>query len=356
MYKFSVIGTGAGGTLMSVILKSKGYMVKAMDKDPQKVEKLSSLENWKASGKTEAVGKPDYFSDNAGECISGTDFIMVCTTTDAHAEVAASIANHVKENQVVILNPGHVGGVLNFRTALLSAGCRFLPVICEASDLMFACRTVEPGHTFHSGVKAKIKLASIPSENAYRVAEMLSPVFPCFEAVDNVLITGLSGGSGMLHSIPCTLNINKIELKEPFDYYIEGLTPGICRVIERADKERMAVCSELGLTIEPLLDHLKSVYGMDADNLYDAIQSCVPYKGIKSPMTTGHRFLQEDTLCDLVPTASLGHLLGIPTPTIDMIIKLESIMLGKDFLKDGRTVEKLGLSGKTSEEIRQFVL
>ena len=65
--------------------------------------------------------------------------------------------------------------------------------------------------------------------------------------------------------------------------------------------------------------------------------------------------MQEDTLCDLVPTASIGRMLGVDTPVIDMIIDLESLMLGKDFKKEGRTVEKLGLAGKTIEEIHDMV-
>lgn len=353
--KFAVIGAGASGTLMSVILKDKGYSVKLMDSDRAKVETLQGLDTLKATGKTEAQAKPDLITADAAACISGTDIIMVCTTTDAHSDVARAIAKAVTEQQTVILNPGHLGGVLNFRSALAEAGCKVHPVICEASDMMFACRTMEVGHTFHSGVKAKIKLASIPAQNAEKTAARLKEIFPCYVPAGNVLETGLSGGSGMLHSIPCVMNINKIELRQPFDYYMEGLTPGICKVIEAADRERIAVCTALGVEVEPLLPHLKSVYGLEPDNLYDAIQSCVPYKGIKSPMNTNHRFMQEDTLCDLVPTASIGKMLGVPTPTIDMIIALESLLLGKDFAAEGRTVEKLGLAGKRKEEIFEMV-
>lgn len=349
--KFSIIGIGASGTLMSIILKNKGYYVKAMDKDAAKVETLRSLESWRATGKTEATGKPDVVTTDAAACAEGTDIIMVCTTTDAHGDVAAAIASTVTDKQTIILNPGHVGGVLNFKNALEKAGCKAAPIICEASDMMFACRTMEVGHTFHSGVKARISLASIPAENAQKVADRLKDVFPCYVPVDNVWITSLSGGSGMLHSIPCVMNINKIELKQPFDYYMEGLTPGVCRVIETADKERMAVCRAVGVDVEPLLPHLKSVYHLEPDNLYDAIQSCEPYRGIKSPMTTNHRFMQEDTLCDLVPTASIGKMLGVPTPTIDIIIQLESIFLNKDFAAEGRTVEKLGIAGMTADQI-----
>ena len=353
--RFSVIGTGASGTLMSIILKSQGHTVKAMDKDVDKISILSALPEWKATGKTEAVGKPDLVTTDASECIQDTDYIMVCTTTDGHADVAAAIAGTVTSEQTVILNPGHVGGVLNFRTALKNAGCKTDPRICEAADMMFACRTMEIGHTFHSGVKSRILLASVPSGVAKQVAEELKDVFPCYVPAESVLVTGLSGAGGMLHSIPCTLNLNKIELREPFDYYIEGLTPGVCKVIEAADAERIAVCNALGVKVEALLPHLKAVYKLEPDNLYDAIQNCTPYKGIKSPMNTNHRFMQEDTLCDLVPTASIGHMLGVQTPVLDLIIDLESLMLGKDFRAEGRTVEKLGLAGKTVSEIHAMV-
>ena len=353
--RFSVIGAGASCTLMALIIKNKGYSVKIMDIDTEKINKIKAVGYLKATGKTEGTAEPDLITTDTAECIKDTDVIMVCSTTSAHADVAKAIASTVKTEQIIILNPGHVGGVLNFKTALKNAGCDETPIICEASDMMFACRVVDAGHTFHSGIKEKIKLASIPSGDAYKVAELLKDLFPCYVPVESILMTGFGGGGGMLHSIPCTLNINKIELKQPFDYYIEGITPGICKVIEAADAERVSVCKALGVEAEALLPHLKEMYHLEPDNLYDAIQSCVPYKGIKSPTTTEHRFVQEDTLSDLVPTASIGHLLGVPTPTMDMIIDLESIMLGKDFKKEGRNVEKLGLAGKTAAEIRELV-
>ena len=216
---------------------------------------------------------------------------------------------------------------------------------------------ISEGHLSHTFKKetGSTLLGYLTRYRVHKAAELLKDIFPCYVPVESVLMTGFGGGGGMLHSIPCTLNINKIEMKQQFEYYIEGLTPAVCRVIEKADAERVAVCRALGIEAEPLLQHLKNVYGLKPDDLYEAIQSCEPYRGIKSPMDTNHRFMQEDTLSDLVPTASFGHMLGVPVPTIDMIIELESIMLGKDFKAEGRTVEKLGLEGRTPEEIRELV-
>ncbi|MEA5083213.1 MAG: NAD/NADP octopine/nopaline dehydrogenase family protein [Lachnospiraceae bacterium] len=352
--KFSIIGAGAGGTLMAVQLKNKGYYVNLMDKRADVIDKMKELGVLKASGKTEATEKPNLLTCNIKECIEGTEVIMVCTTTDAHGEIAREAAPFIKRNQIVLLNPGHLGGTLEFINALKDCGCKEIPIVGEASDLMYACRTVEIGHTLQTGEKSKISVASIPAKNSEIICNKLKEIFPCFVTAENVLVTGLSGGS-LLHSIPCVMNINKVELGQNFDYYMEGLTPGVCNIIEAADKERCSVCEALGMESPTLLSHLKNVYGLEPDGFYDAIQSCKPYAGIKSPTNTSHRFFQEDTLSNLVPTASLGKLLGVATPTLDAIILLESQITGKDFNKEGRTVEKLGLAGKTVKEIYEVI-
>ena len=48
-FKFSVIGAGASGTLMSIILKTKGYTVNLMDKDSDKVAQLKACPVLKAT-------------------------------------------------------------------------------------------------------------------------------------------------------------------------------------------------------------------------------------------------------------------------------------------------------------------
>jgi opine dehydrogenase len=58
----------------------------------------------------------------------------------------------------------------------------------------------------------------------------------------------------------------------------------------------------------------------------------------------------------LVPLSSIGDMLKVETPTIKFIINLASIMRGKDFLKEGRTVEKLGIQGMSIKDIRMLAV
>ena len=58
----------------------------------------------------------------------------------------------------------------------------------------------------------------------------------------------------------------------------------------------------------------------------------------------------------LVPIASIGDMVGVPTPTIKAIIYLGSILHKCDYWAEGRTVERLGLAGLSLKQIRRLIL
>jgi len=107
--------------------------------------------------------------------------------------------------------------------------------------------------------------------------------------------------------------------------------------------------------VQSAIEFLRESYGVKADTLYQAIQNNSAYKGVKAPTTIHVRYLTEDIPMSLVPIASIGHQLGIPTPNIDSIIRIGSTMLNIDFSIAGRTVNKLGLLNLISNEIIDFV-
>jgi len=57
----------------------------------------------------------------------------------------------------------------------------------------------------------------------------------------------------------------------------------------------------------------------------------------------------------LVPMSSLGDRLNVPTPTINALINLACALHGTDCWREGRTLEKLGLSALNVEQIRSLV-
>lgn len=355
--KFAVLGAGAGGQSMAAILAAKGCSVKVYDINAEKIARLQELGKITVTGKIEVEGSPELFTTDIGAAMADVDAIMVVSTTDGHKDIAHKIAPYLRDGQVILLNPGHVGGAMEVSHIIRQElGCTAKVIIAEAGDLMYACRISETGFPFHSGLKKKTEVAALPASDTQAAVELLQPYFPNLVAAKNVLETGFEGGGAMLHPIPTLMNIVKTDAQTPYDYYMEGVTPSVAKLVERADKERLAVCRALGLDGVPsLVKSLQGIYGLTQDDLYDLLQHNKAYVGVKCPMDLYHRFLVEDTLCGIVPLASVGKELGVDTTMMDAFIDIASTITGRDFRAEGRTAQQLGLAGKTKEEIYEMI-
>jgi opine dehydrogenase len=53
--------------------------------------------------------------------------------------------------------------------------------------------------------------------------------------------------------------------------------------------------------------------------------------------------------------SALGAAAGVRTPVIDAVVEVVRSMTGKDFAAEGRTLERLGLSGMDGPQIRRVV-
>lgn len=169
--------------------------------------------------------------------------------------------------------------------------------------------------------------------------------------------TSLDNIGAIFHPAVTVLNAARIESTNgDFDYYTEGITPAVSLILEAMDRERVKVAEALGFRAMTAREWLYIAYDAAGRTLYEAMRANRGYDGIKAPKTVHHRYITEDIPMSLVPIASLGKLVGEPTPTIESIILLGSVLHGTDYWAEGRTAESLGLAGMTLKEIRQLIL
>jgi opine dehydrogenase len=64
------------------------------------------------------------------------------------------------------------------------------------------------------------------------------------------------------------------------------------------------------------------------------------------------RYVTEDVPYGLVPIVELGRLASVPTPVAHALTVLASSALGRDFIKEGRTLARMGLEGRTLTNIQ----
>jgi opine dehydrogenase len=157
------------------------------------------------------------------------------------------------------------------------------------------------------------------------------------------------------------MNLGFVENKhqDEWYFYAQGYTPGTGKIGDKLDQERREIAGAYGIASISVVEALRHFYGhqgMSGENLYDLFKDSPIHQHAKGPMTTNSRLLTEDVPYGLVPLASFGLLAGVPTPTMDAVITLASVINNTDYWKTGRSVESLGLGGLTKEEILQFVV
>ena len=83
--------------------------------------------------------------------------------------------------------------------------------------------------------------------------------------------------------------------------------------------------------------------------------TCSEDKG-DSPDTLDVRFIHEDIGVGLVMFCSLGRVLGVPTPACDAMVRMGSVVSGRDyFAESARTLDNLGLGGMTAAALKRYV-
>ena len=354
--KVAVIGAGNGGVSVASHLAFKGHKVNLYSIFQEELEPIIKKRGIELEGVEEkGFAILDKVTNDIKLAINGADLIMIVTPANAHAKIARDCAPYLKDNQVVILNPGRTGGALEFSKILIEEKIKNKPIIGEAQTLIYACRKISPTKAVIYGVKKSLSVASFPAKNIERLIKVLNKAYPQFVPAVNVLETSLNNIGAIFHPAPTILNSARIESGEKFDYYHEGITPVVATVLENIDKERLEVAKALKVKTQSAIEFLKESYEVKADSLYQAIQNNIAYKGVKAPTAINNRYLTEDIPMSLVPIASIGHQLGISTPNIDSIIKIGSTMLNMDFWESGRTVDKLGLNGLNSDETINLV-
>ena len=355
--KFCVLGAGHGGLAMAGHLAIMGFKVNLYNRTDERLNAVRWHGGIKIKGEVEGFGKVDTATSNIEEAINDVDVLMVVAPAVAHRFIAEGVAPHIKDGQIVVLNPGRTGGALEFRKVLGDMQVKKSIIIGETQTFIYASRAVSRAEAYIFTIKNSVAIATLPAYWIPDILAVLKQAFPQFVAGDNILKTSLDNIGAVFHPALTIMNAGWIEeTRGSFDYYLQGCSPSVAKILEEIDKERIAVAEKLGIRVQTAREWLYLTYDSVGKDLYEAIHDTPGYRGIKAPQNIQHRYIFEDIPMSLVPISSMGDMLGVLTPAIKSIIYYASLMHGCDYFKEGRTVEKLGIAGLSVKEIRQLVV
>ncbi|MEA5050350.1 MAG: NAD/NADP octopine/nopaline dehydrogenase family protein [Oscillospiraceae bacterium] len=343
--KVAIISSGHGGQAMAGYFSMRGADVSLFTRVPEIIDELSE----KKSIELDGVYTGRY--PLAGVCadmaavIDGASLIMVTTPSHYQHNVAELMAPHLRDGQIIVLNPGRTFGTYEFENTLLRAGCTADYTLAETDTFVFTCRNSAIGVSHIFKHKDDVELAAHEPGDTPRVLEALAPFFPNMRAAKSVLHTGLQNIGMVLHPIPILMNITRVERAEDFLFYKEAITPVVCMMIERVDAERMAVAEALGVEVFTALDWMRRNYGVQGDKLYEAIQNNPAYDDVFTPKRLDTRYIFEDISSGHVPVSCIGDVVGVPTPNINSVIQFASNVFDYDFMRRGRNSTKIDIIG-----------
>jgi opine dehydrogenase len=356
---FTVVGAGHGGKAMAGHLALLGFPTTLYNRTPDHIaaiKELGGIDLDGCEGSLRGFGRLETVTSNMAEALEQAEMVMVVVPSSAHADVARSAAPHLHDGQIIVLHPGRTCGAIEFAKVLRDQGCTADVTVAETETFIYASRSDGPAQARIFRIKEAVPLAALPASRTRCVLDVIRQAYPQYIDGGNVLQTGLNNMGAIFHPALTLLNAGWIEATHgDYQFYIDGVTTSVARVLEVLDRERVTVAASLGIRARTAMEWLKLAYDTTGENLEEAIHNQPGYYGIKAPPTLNHRYIFEDVPMSLVPLASLGERYGVSVRGMDSIIRLACIIHRTDYWRRGRTIEKLGLANLSVTEITAYV-
>ena len=354
--QISVLGAGAGGTAVAFDCASHGHNVRLFDFEqfPANIAAIAGQGGINAEGDISGFAEIAYAGHDVDEALTGAELIYVVGPAYSTEPFGAAVAGKLRAGQTVIVTPGSCGGALAFKRAAGLAVDDESVRVAETSTLHYAVRLTSPGTVrVFLKLKAGNLLAALPGKHTAAILDLIADVYPSMEPAESILQTTLQNANPIIHPAVTLSNAARIEMTGgDFLFYEEGVSDSVGRLIEALDNDRIAIGNKLGITVAPDPEMGMRQGYMLEDNYGSGYRKAPGFLGIGAQPQLDHRYLNEDVGYGLVFMSQLGKQIGVPTPGIDAVISVASIVMARDYRTEGlRTPASLGIADLSTAEL-----
>jgi len=354
----AIIGAGIGGVYLAAELGRLGCKLRLHDLDDSRLADIRTRGGIDVDGENRGFAPIQRVATDLAAAVDGADVIIIVTGGNAQETVATSLAPLLRDGQIILLIQGNTGGSLVVRRALDRAGCHAQVDVAEIDNYPYSRWRRGPTRIEPIVSKRWLQIATFPGNRIGAVFSRLSPLFPHAVAAPNAIYTGFTNANAMLHVANCVANAGKIDRGEAYKFYAEGVTPSVARLYQAINRERVAIAAAYGASVPTLEDWFERVYSVRGADLSETCRlltsnSDGPYQATGTPNSWTHKYIAEDVPVGLMPMSALGQAAGVPTPAIDAVIRLATILAGSDFAATARSLDRMGLGGMDAAQIRR---
>jgi opine dehydrogenase len=342
--RIAVLGGGHGTYAAAADLSEQGHDIRWWRRDgvalaPLAANPVLTLKDYQ--GRREV--RITRVSARIGDAVEGAELIVLPTPAFAQIDIAAAMAPHLRDGQVMFLAPGTFGSYAMLQR-LRELGCRSDVAIAETGTLPYLARKHGAAEIAITVRAKRLPTGVFPVRHSAHALDTIRRAYACIEPIEDALSAALMNAGPIIHPPLILMNAGPLEHFERWDIHKEGTQPAIRRVTDALDAERIAVREALGYLPYhfPLRDHYTSdrwMYG----NAHDKLTDSGDWR--EHIELTTHRYMREDVEYGLAFLVSVANWAGVPSPVASGLLALGSAVLDRD-LRAGspRTLEALNLA------------
>ncbi len=357
----AILGAGHGGHAMTADLTLSGHEVRlaAVPEHGENIKLLQAfggivLEGVTSSGQPVGFARPAMLTTDVAAAIRGAEVILVVVPAFGQETYMKAIIQHGEKGQIVVFNPGKFGALA------FDKMCRendragdFL--IGETQSLIYAAKTKGMGHVNIKAVKDELPFAALPSCRTAEALWKLTDIYPQFSPAFNVLQTSIDAPGLIIHPISTLMNMSRIEQMGPYRNSHYDITPGVARIMDAVDRERMSIAGHICRETYSFIDTMYVMYKVKGESVYDTMYQVSAHNVQMAPENLHHRYITEDIPFGLVTVATIGRMLNEPTPGMDAIINIACMANDVDYWETGRSAASLGINNMNLEDLVRYV-
>jgi opine dehydrogenase len=355
--KVAILGGGNIALATSVEFSSSGFKVNVFElpefrNSIQPVIKRGGIEFSGISGN--GFTKLNIITDDIEEALEDAGLIILSVPAYGHKIFFETCLPHLQDGQIFLIATGYFG-CLRFAKKIHGLGKHVL--MAEMNITPYTCTKISPTHLYINGKREgkETYIAALPAKDTIKVLNILKSIYPGITPAQNVLQTSLDNINWIIHPPVTLLHRGMVERTENFTLPLrDSIPPSVVKLMEDMEKERLMLGQAFGLNLPPIQHCLE--IGGESVELEKAIRQTKEFETYDYKYYKGtHKYMNEDLYHGLPPLSSLARLIEVPTPTIDAVIHIFSIIDDIDYMNEGVNAEKMGIEGMNTKEVLKLV-
>lgn len=352
--KIAILGGGHGCYAAAADLSEQGHEVRLWRRDAaalQPVVEHGAITLKDAAGVREVpIARA---TADIGAALAGAELVLIPSPATAQADIAAAMAPHLADGQVVFLPPGTFGSLVMAR-AVRQSGQRAAVTWAETGTLPWLARKHGPREVNVTVRAVRLPTGVYPARRADEALAVIRRAFPSVHGCGDALSGALMNAGPVIHPPLMVMNAAPLQHFPKWDIHTEGTQSSVRAVTDRLDAERVAIREALGYAAPhyPLADHYLNDRWMYGD-AHKKLQKSGDWREHIDLLT--HRYVTEDIELGLALLASVGRWAGAPAPIAEGILAMFSAILGRELRQGPRTLEALGLAALSREQLQRLL-